>query len=113
MEQSLKNEEFVRQLCFQYEQEIQFAKSSRGDCFLLFKLEFKLIIVHNIIPVLITESHDAVFLSTRLQDNTTNDRGSTGSFGSNVAVVGNRIDLQVSILLYAGCSSCQVIKFNN
>ncbi|XP_067006086.2 WD repeat-containing protein 81 [Anabrus simplex] len=71
MEQSLKNEEFVRELCFEYEQERQQLHSGEGDV-------------------------DVLYLSDYLSPGSSAevDRGGSGSFGSNVSVVGNRIDLQ-------------------
>ncbi|XP_049766258.1 WD repeat-containing protein 81 [Schistocerca cancellata] len=72
MAQSLKNEEFIRSLCSQAEQESQQQAS----------------------PVGIVE--DTRCSSDRLSPSGTQvaERTSTGSFGSNVEVVGNRIDLQ-------------------
>lgn len=70
MEQSLKNEDFIKELCFQYEQERQ-ESCYTGD------------------PVNLHFISD--YLTPTCQ--TEIDKGS-GSFGSNVSVVGNRIDLQ-------------------
>ncbi|GLG94157.1 Neurobeachin [Gryllus bimaculatus] len=69
MEQSLKNEDFIKDLCFEYEQERQ-QSTSGGPINLQYLSDY------------LTPTCHADF-----------DRGS-GSFGSNVSVVGNRIDLQ-------------------
>nr|CAD7259629.1 unnamed protein product [Timema shepardi] len=71
MGQSLKNEEFIRDLCFKYEQDMQVAHPLGR-------------------PV------DVFYLSDYLgpSGHLDIDKDLTGSFGSNVAVIGNRIDLQ-------------------
>nr|CAD7452419.1 unnamed protein product [Timema tahoe] len=73
MEQSLKNEEFIRDLCFKYEQDMQVAHPLGR-------------------PV------DVFYLSDYLgpSGHLDIDKDLMGSFGSNVAVIGNRIDLQRS-----------------
>lgn len=83
---SLKNYEFVRDLCYEYEQEMQSIHPSGG-------------------PV------DVLYLSDYLSpggQGETDKITSSGSFGSNVAVVGNRIELQradiSSLQLFPSCS---------
>lgn len=68
MEVSLKNHALIRELCFEYEQENK-------------------------------HTHSATSMNTKyMSDKTADDIpvcvGSTGSFGTNVALVGNRIDVQ-------------------
>lgn len=68
MEVSLKNHILLRDLCFEYEQEIKFTNrkvTSEINC---------------------ASDHSSEDIIV----------GSTGSFGSNVALVGNRIDVQIS-----------------
>jgi WD repeat-containing protein 81 len=72
MDTSLKNHNFVRDLCYEYEQEMQSVHSN--GC-----------------PVDVLYLSD--YLSLGVQGDPEKATGS-GSFGSNVAVVGNRIDLQ-------------------
>ena len=72
MDTALKNHDFIRDLCYEYEQEMQSAHSTGG-------------------PV------DVLYLSDYLHPGGQGDPDKatgSGSFGSNVAVVGNRIDLQ-------------------
>jgi len=72
MDTALKNHDFIRDLCYEYEQEMH-SVHSNGD------------------PV------DVLYLSDYLHPGGQGDPDKAtcyGSFGSNVAVVGNRIDLQ-------------------
>lgn len=72
MDTSLKNHDFVRDLCYEYEQEMQSVHPS--GCRI-----------------------DVLYLSDYLSPGGQRDPDKatgSGSFGSNVAVVGNRIDLQ-------------------
>jgi hypothetical protein len=72
MDASLKNHDFMRDLCYAYEQEVQSVHPS-GD------------------------TVNVLYLSNYLTPGGQGDADMavvTGSFGSNVAVVGNRIDLQ-------------------
>jgi hypothetical protein len=72
MDTSLKNHDFIRDLCCEYEQEMQSAHLTGGPIDLLCLSDY----LH------LGEQRDP--------DKATG----SGSFGSNVAVVGNRIDLQ-------------------
>lgn len=72
MDTALKNHDFIRDLCYEYEQEMHSVHSNGG-------------------PV------DVLYLSDCLHPVGQGDPDKAtcfGSFGSNVAVVGNRIDLQ-------------------
>jgi len=72
MDTALKNHDFIRDLCYEYEQEMHSVHSNGG-------------------PV------DVLYLSDCLHPGGQGDPDKAtcyGSFGSNVAVVGNRIDLQ-------------------
>lgn len=89
MDTSLKNRDFVRDLCYEYEQEMQAVHAS--GCLV-----------------------DVLYLSDYLSPGGQRDPDKatgSGSFGSNVAVVGNRIDLQradVSSLQLHPCGSPNV-----
>jgi len=76
MDTALKNHDFIRDLCYEYEQEMHSVRSNGG-------------------PV------DVLYLSDYLHPGGQGDPDKAtgyGGFGSNVAVVGNRIDLQQSEL---------------
>ncbi|KAJ9590475.1 hypothetical protein L9F63_016506, partial [Diploptera punctata] len=72
MEASLKNHEFIRDLCYEYEQEIQSTHPGGSSVGIL---------------------HLSNYLTPGLHGDS-DKFASSGSFGSNVAVIGNRIDLQ-------------------
>lgn len=86
MDASLKNHDFVRDLCYEYEQEMQSVHPRGG---------------------LVNVLYLSDYLSPGGQEVPDTATGS-GSFGSNVAVVGNRIDLQraeiSSLQLLPSCS---------
>jgi hypothetical protein len=72
MDASLKNHDFMRNLCYEYEQEMQAVHPRGGAVNVLYLSDY---------------------LTPAGQGDSDMAAGS-GSFGSNVAVVGNRIDLQ-------------------